>query len=199
MQRLIRLAGLLFLSLAVQAAAAADNPRVRVTTNLGEMVIELYPDKAPKTVENFLQYVKEGHYEGTIFHRVINDFMIQGGGFTPDMVQKKARPPIMNEADNGLRNTVGTVAMARTNDPHSATSQFYINVANNDFLDFREKTPRAWGYAVFGRVIQGMDVLGKIKAVPTHTVGPFQNVPNDPVIIQKVTLEAAQAEKEKQK
>lgn len=174
--------------LASSSAMAADNPRVRLETSLGDIVVELYPDKAPKTVENFLQYVKDGHYDGTIFHRVIDNFMIQGGGFTPDMVQKPTRAPIMNEADNGLRNTVGTIAMARTMDPHSATAQFYINVANNDFLDFRDKTPRAWGYAVFGRVVKGMDTVGKIKSVPTTSVGPYQDVPREPVIIRKATL-----------
>ncbi len=170
------------------SALAADNPRVRLDTSLGEIVVELYPEKAPKTVENFLQYVQDGHYDGTIFHRVIDGFMIQGGGFTPDMKQKPTRAPIMNEADNGLRNTVGTIAMARTMDPHSATAQFYINVANNASLDFREKTPRAWGYAVFGRVVQGMGTVGQIKSVPTTSVGPFQDVPRDPVVIRKATL-----------
>ncbi len=198
MQHWIRIAGLLLLSLALQAGAA-DNPRVRLTTNLGDIILELYPDKAPKSVENFLQYVKDGHYDGTVFHRVIDGFMIQGGGFTPDLAQKKTRAPIINEADNGLRNTMGTLAMARTGDPHSATAQFYINVANNEFLDFREKTPRAWGYAVFGRVVKGMDVVGKIKSVATGNVGPFQNVPLEPVIVQKATTEPAQTQKETQK
>jgi peptidyl-prolyl cis-trans isomerase B (cyclophilin B) len=199
MQYWIRVAGFLLLCVAMQGAGAAENPRVRLTTNLGEITVELYPEKAPKTVENFLQYVKDGFYDGTVFHRVIEGFMVQGGGFTPDMVQKKTRAPVMNEADNGLRNTVGTLAMARTNDPHSATAQFFINVANNDFLDFREKTPRAWGYAVFGRVVKGMDVLGKIKSVPTGTVGPFENVPREPVVIQKAVIEAPEAKKEDQK
>lgn len=180
-------------------AMAADNPRVSLDTSLGEIVVELYPDKAPKSVENFLQYVRDGHYDGTIFHRVIDGFMIQGGGFTPDMVQKPTRAPIMNEADNGLRNTVGTLAMARTMDPHSATSQFYLNVANNASLDFREKTPRAWGYAVFGRVVKGMGTVGQIKSVPTTSVGPFQDVPREPVVIRKATLlTASEKQGEKQ-
>ncbi|MGE0081484.1 MAG: peptidylprolyl isomerase [Thiohalomonadaceae bacterium] len=178
---------LLLGALAFGSAMAADNPRVRLETSLGDIVVELYPDKAPQTVENFLQYVKDGHYDGTIFHRVIEGFVIQGGGFTPDMVQKPTRGPVMNEADNGLRNTVGTIAMARTNDPHSATAQFYINVANNSALDFREKTPRAWGYAVFGRVVKGMDTVGKIKSVPTTSVGPYRDVPREPVVIRKAT------------
>ncbi|MCK9529778.1 MAG: peptidylprolyl isomerase [Gammaproteobacteria bacterium] len=179
----------LFLNaLLVGTAAAANNPRVSLDTSLGEIVVELDPAKAPKTVENFLQYVRDGHYDGTIFHRVIDGFMIQGGGFTADMEQKPTRGPIMNEADNGLRNAVGTIAMARTNDPHSATAQFFINVANNSGLDFREKTPRAWGYAVFGRVVEGMGVVGQIKSAPTTSVGPFQDVPREPIVIRKATL-----------
>jgi len=182
------LLALMLNTLALGTAMAADNPRVRLETGLGDIVVELYPEKAPKTVENFLQYVKDGHYDGTIFHRVIDGFMIQGGGFTRDMVQKPTRGPVMNEADNGLRNAVGTIAMARTNDPHSATAQFYINVANNSALDFREKTPRAWGYAVFGRVVKGMDTVGKIKSVPTTSVGHYQDVPREPIVIRKATL-----------
>jgi peptidyl-prolyl cis-trans isomerase B (cyclophilin B) len=170
------------------ASEDSKNPRVLMSTSMGDIVLELYPDKAPKTVENFLRYVKDGFYEGTIFHRVIDGFMIQGGGFTPDMTMKKPRPPIMNEADNGLRNKVGTIAMARTMDPHSASSQFFINVANNPNLDFREKRPRAWGYAVFGRVVKGMDVVKKIKSVPTTTKGPYRDVPAEPVTIEKMTL-----------
>jgi peptidyl-prolyl cis-trans isomerase B (cyclophilin B) len=169
------------------APASSANPRVLMQTSIGEIVIELYPDKAPKSVANFLQYVDDGFYDGTIFHRVIDGFMIQGGGFTPDMQHKQSRPPIMNEADNGLRNTVGTVAMARTMDPHSATSQFYINVAMNSSLDFREKTPRGWGYAVFGRVIKGMDVVKAIKSVQTTSKDMYSDVPVTPVIIQKVS------------
>jgi len=171
---------------------AANHPRVRITTNLGDIMLELYPEKAPKTVENFLQYVNDDFYDNTIFHRVIDGFMIQGGGFTPDYKQKPTRAPIPNEADNGLRNTVGTIAMARTMDPQSATAQFFINVANNDSLDFREKTPRAWGYCVFGRVVAGLDVVMRIKELPTGPGGPFmQDVPQKKVIIQKVRVEAA--------
>lgn len=176
------------LGLSSLAQAEADHPRVHLTTSMGDIVLELYPDKAPVTVENFLRYAKTGFYDGTIFHRVIDGFMVQGGGFTPNMLQKETRPPIRNEADNGLRNTIGTVAMARTADPHSASAQFFINVANNDFLDFREKTPRAWGYAVFGRVVTGMDVVKAIKDVPTQTVGYFENVPAKPIIIEKATV-----------
>lgn len=167
--------------------ASSISPRVSMQTSMGELVIELYPDKAPKSVANFLQYVDDGFYNGTIFHRVIDGFMIQGGGFTPDMQQKQTRAPIMNEADNRLRNTVGTIAMARTMDPHSATSQFYINVAMNSSLDFREKTPRGWGYAVFGRVVKGMDVVKAIKSVATTSKGMYRDVPATPVIIQKVS------------
>lgn len=168
-------------------AAANENPRVLMQTSMGDLVIELYRDKAPKTVANFLKYVDDGFYNGTIFHRVIDGFMIQGGGFTPDMAQKETRAPIMNEADNGLRNTVGTIAMARTMDPHSATAQFFINVANNSSLDFREKTPRAWGYAVFGRVVKGMDVVKAIKSVQTTSKGMYRDVPVESVIINKVS------------
>jgi peptidyl-prolyl cis-trans isomerase B (cyclophilin B) len=169
--------------------AAIHHPKVRISTNLGDIVLELYPEKAPKTVANFLQYVNDGFYDGTIFHRVIDGFMIQGGGFTTDFVQKPTRDPIPNEADNGLRNTVGTIAMARTRDPQSATAQFFINVANNSPLDFREKTPRAWGYCVFGRVIEGMPVLKAIKEVPTGPGGPFfQDVPQHPVIIKQARV-----------
>ena len=170
------------------APPSADTPRVLMQTSMGEIVIELYPQKAPKTVANFLQYVDEGFYNGTIFHRVIDGFMIQGGGFTPELEKKQTRAPIMNEADNGLRNTIGTIAMARTGDPHSATAQFYINVANNSSLDFREKTPRAWGYAVFGRVIKGMEVVKAIKGVPTGSRGMYGDVPTTNIIIQKVSL-----------
>ncbi|MDG6778177.1 peptidylprolyl isomerase [Thiomicrorhabdus sp. zzn3] len=164
----------------------SDNPQVLMETNFGSILIELYPDKAPETVENFLAYVKEGFYDGTIFHRVIPNFMIQGGGFTPDMNKKRTRAPIKNEADNGLRNQIGTIAMARTNDPHSATAQFFINVAQNSFLDFREKTARAYGYAVFGRVIKGMKVVNQIRQVRTGFKNGHGDVPLEPVIIEKV-------------
>lgn len=166
-------------------APATDGPQVLLQTSKGEILLQLYPDKAPKTVENFLRYVDDGFYDGTIFHRVISGFMIQGGGFTPDMQQNPTRPPVINEADNGLRNIVGTIAMARTMDPHSATAQFFINVANNSSLDFREKTPRAWGYAVFGRVIKGMEVVQAIKQAPTTSKGMHRDVPQENIIINK--------------
>jgi len=160
-------------------------PQVLLETNHGNIVIELFPDKAPETVKNFLRYVNEGFYDGTLFHRVIKDFMIQGGGYTVNMQRKITRAPIRNEADNGLRNRIGYVAMARANDPHSATSQFFINVANNSFLDFREKTPRGYGYTVFGRVIKGMRVVNKIRQVPTGQQHGMQDVPLTPVIIKR--------------
>ena len=149
-------------------------------TNHGDIVIKTFDDKAPETVKNFLDYCREGFYNNTIFHRVINGFMIQGGGFTEQMQQKKPNPPIKNEADNGLRNTRGTIAMARTADKDSATSQFFINVADNAFLDHGQ---RDFGYAVFGKVVKGMDIADKISQVPTHDVGPYQNVPSKPVVI----------------
>ena len=149
-------------------------------TNHGDIVIKTFDDKAPETVKNFLDYCREGFYNNTIFHRVINGFMIQGGGFNEQMQQKQPNPPIKNEADNGLRNTRGTIAMARTADQDSATSQFFINVADNDFLDHGQ---RDFGYAVFGKVVKGMDVADKISQVQTHNVGPYQNVPTKPVVI----------------
>jgi len=180
-----------------EAPKAADNPKVVMQTTMGDIVIELYQQKAPKTVANFLQYVDEGFYNGTIFHRVIDGFMIQGGGFTENMEQKQTRPPIMNEADNGLRNTTGTIAMARTMEPHSASAQFFINVANNTPLDFREKTPRAWGYAVFGRVVKGMEVVKAIKSVKTESRGMYSDVPSTNIVIQKVSrLSDTQSTKE---
>lgn len=151
------------------------------------MKIELYQDKAPETVSNFLQYVDGEFYDGTIFHRVIENFMIQGGGFTEDMVQKPTHPPIKNEADNGISNARGTIAMARTSDPHSATAQFFINaVESNQFLDHRGKTPQGWGYCAFGKVIEGLDVLDKIRSVETGNRGMHQDVPLEPVVIQSV-------------
>ena len=166
----------------------SQNSRVRIETSMGNIVLELYPDKAPKTVGNFMSYVKSGHYDGTIFHRVIPRFMIQGGGFTPDMRQKPSGKPIVNEADNGLKNARGTIAMARTQDPHSATAQFFINVIDNDYLNHRGKNARGWGYAVFGRVIEGMDVVDTISKVKTGTKGMYRDVPVDPVVIDKVTV-----------
>ena len=201
-------------------ALAADAPKVKFSTTMGDFVVEVYPDKAPKTVENFLQYVKDKHYDGTIFHRVIENFMVQGGGFDISYVQKKTRPPVAHEGrealeKGGQRNVIGTLAMARTNDPQSATSQFFINVKDNAFLDptvippgdpvpkfeyqgrVYENTPRAnllnapqlWGYTVFGKVVSGMDVIDKIKATPTGAGGPFPtDVPKTPIIINSATL-----------
>jgi len=178
----------LLLLISTAGWAAADSPRVILETNKGNIVLELYPDKAPKTVANFLQYVQEGFYANTIFHRVINGFMIQGGGFTPKYERKNTHPPVINEADNGLKNNKGSIAMARTLDPHSASAQFFINVANNDFLNFKSKSPNGWGYAVFGKVVQGMDVVDAIKAIPTVPAGPFpRDVPRDTVIIVRAT------------
>jgi cyclophilin family peptidyl-prolyl cis-trans isomerase len=186
-----RLLVALLAALAVAPGALAADPRVELRTNRGVIVIELYPDKAPKTVANFLQYVKDGHYNGTVFHRVIDGFMIQGGGFDKDMRQKPTRAPIANEAANGLKNDVGTLAMARTPDPHSASAQFFINLKNNGFLNFREPTPQGYGYAVFGKVVSGMDVVEKVAKVATGDAGPHQNVPRDPVIIESATVVAA--------
>lgn len=164
------------------------SPRVAFDTSLGRFVIELDPVKAPKTVENFLGYVRAGFYDGTIFHRVIPKFMVQGGGFTADMKQKPTQPPIANEADNGLKNLRGTLSMARTMDPGSATSQFFISVVDNAFLDHTGKNPRGWGYAVFAKVVEGMDVVDKIAAVKTGNKGQFADVPETVVEIQKATL-----------
>lgn len=157
-------------------------------TNHGDVVIKTFDDKAPVTVENFLTYCREGFYNNTIFHRVINGFMIQGGGFEPGMEQKNTKAPIKNEANNGLKNTRGTLAMARTNDPHSATAQFFINVVDNDFLNFRSERPDGWGYCVFAEVVEGMDVVDKIKGVSTGRSGFHQDVPREDVIIEKVTV-----------
>ena len=156
---------------------------VRLTTNHGDISIELDQAKAPVSAENFVAYVKAGHYDGTIFHRVIDGFMIQGGGFDKDMKQKATKAPIKNEANNGLKNEVGTIAMARTQDPHSASAQFFINVSNNEFLNFKSETTQGWGYAVFGKVTEGMDVVNKIKGVPTTRVSFYQDVPREPVTI----------------
>jgi cyclophilin family peptidyl-prolyl cis-trans isomerase len=169
--------------------AIAANPVVEMQTSGGNIRIELYPDQAPKTVENFLQYVKDGFYSGTIFHRVIPGFMIQGGGFDKSYAQKSTRPPIVNEAAIGLRNEPGTIAMARTSNPNSATAQFFINVNNNIPLNFRDPSPQGIGYAVFGRVISGMDVVSKIAGSPTGSGGPFPtDVPKTMVVIESVTL-----------
>jgi cyclophilin family peptidyl-prolyl cis-trans isomerase len=175
-------------------SALAETPRVEFKTTMGSFTLELYPDKAPKTVENFIQYANGGFYNGTIFHRVIDGFMIQGGGFDRDMRQKPTRPAIQNEAGigikAGLKNDFGTIAMARTADPHSATAQFFINVKDNPFLDFRGPYPEGFGYAVFGRVVQGMDVVLQIAKVSTFTLGAYQNVPQKPVVIESVTVKS---------
>lgn len=170
------------------APAAAPNPRVALETTKGKIVIELFADKAPKTVKNFLDYVKAGHYNGTIFHRVIADFMVQGGGFTPDMTEKPTRAPVQNEADNRVLNQRGTVAMARTPDPHSARGQFFINLKNNGFLNHTAKTSQGWGYTVFGQVVEGMEVVDSIATVQTTTKGTYGDVPVQPILIQKATV-----------
>ncbi|MGB8712625.1 MAG: peptidylprolyl isomerase [Onishia taeanensis] len=157
-------------------------------TNYGDITIELDFDKAPKTAANFQQYVTDGHYDDTLFHRVIDGFMVQGGGFDTDFNQKPTREPIENEADNGLKNRKGTLAMARTQDPHSATAQFFINIADNDFLDHSGKNLQGWGYCVFGKVVDGMDVVDKIRAVPTTRRGMHADVPADDVVIQRAYL-----------
>ncbi len=161
---------------------------VIIRTTFGDIKLELDADKAPKTVANFLKYAREGFYDGTIFHRVIDNFMIQGGGFDTDMRQKATGEPIENEADNGLKNDYGTIAMARTMDPHSATAQFFINVKDNDFLNHSGRNPQGWGYAVFGRMTEGAEVLDKIRAVPTTSRGGHQDVPTDPVIIESIEV-----------
>ncbi len=166
----------------------SNQPQVRMQTNHGEMLIQLNAEKAPKTVENFLTYVREGFYDGTIFHRVINNFMVQGGGFEAGMKQKDTHAPIENEADNGLKNNRYTLAMARTSDPHSATAQFFINVSDNDFLNFTAPTSNGWGYAVFGEVIEGTDIVDKIKAVSTGNKGFHQDVPVEDVVIEKAVV-----------
>ena len=164
------------------------NPMVEMRTSLGTMKIELYPDKAPKTVENFLQYVRDGFYDGTVFHRVISGFMIQGGGFTPDMTEKETRAPIENEASNGLKNVRGSIAMARTPDPHSASSQFFINAVDNPMLDFTAETMEGYGYAVFGQVVEGLETLDAIRKVATASRGGHDDVPMDPVVIESVRV-----------
>lgn len=161
---------------------------ILLKTNFGDITLELNHEKAPNTAKNFENYVKDGFYDGLIFHRVISNFMIQGGGFDADMQQKAANAPIENEADNGLSNEVGSIAMARTMDPHSASAQFFINVKDNGFLDHTAKTMEGWGYAVFGKVVEGMDVVEKIKAVPTTMKAGHQDVPAEPVIIESATI-----------
>ncbi|MDH3947782.1 MAG: peptidylprolyl isomerase [Gammaproteobacteria bacterium] len=171
------------------AAQAGEQPRVRVETSLGNFELQLDPEKAPKTVANFLGYVNSGFYDGTIFHRVIDGFMIQGGGFTPDYERKPTNAPVINEADNGLKNLRGTIAMARTMNPHSATAQFFINVKDNDFLDYTSKSPRGWGYTVFGQVVKGMAVVDKIRQVKTGPGGVFpSDAPLEMVIIKRMSV-----------
>ena len=168
--------------------AYAANPKVKIETSKGTIIIELYADKAPKSVANFLSYVNAGAYDGTIFHRVIKDFMNQGGGFTPDYTKVDTKDPIQNEADNGLKNLKYTVAMARTGEPHSATNQFFINTADNAFLDHTGKSMRGWGYAVFGNVIEGKNIVGIISRAATGPGGPFsKDVPRTPILIEKIT------------
>ncbi|MDA9219724.1 peptidylprolyl isomerase [Luminiphilus sp.] len=161
---------------------------VTIATTVGQMTLELDADNAPKTVENFLSYASSGFYDGTIFHRVINNFMIQGGGFTTDMEQKPTQAPVDNEANNGLKNERGTIAMARTQDPHSATAQFFINVQDNDFLNHTGENMQGWGYTVFGKVTQGEDVLDKIRCVQTGSQGGHQDVPTEPIIIESISV-----------
>ena len=173
----------LLLGLGAHAQSAST---VKFQTSMGEFTVEVYPDKAPKTVENFLQYVKDKQYEGTIFHRVMDGFMVQGGGFTSDMKEKQTRAPIPLEAKNGLKNDRGTIAMARTSNPNSATAQFFINVVNNDGLNAPQ--PDGYGYAVFGKVVSGMDVIDKIRTTPTGNKGMFQNVPVTPIVINSAAL-----------
>ena len=172
----------------VKETKMSDMPVVQLNTSMGEVVIELNAEKAPKTVENFVSYVKSGHYDGTIFHRVIPDFMVQGGGMDANMDEKNTNAPIENEADNGLKNEEGTIAMARTQDPHSATSQFFINVKNNAFLNHSGKNMQGWGYTAFGKVTSGMDVVKKIEGVPTGRYGMHADVPKEPVIIESAVM-----------
>ncbi len=187
LKKLLLSVAILALAFQTQLASAA-NPKVKMETSKGTMVIELYPDKAPVTVANFLSYVNDGAYDGTIFHRVIKNFMNQGGGFTADFKKVDTKEPIKNEADNGLKNLKDTVAMARTGQPHSATNQFFINTANNDFLDHTSKTSRGWGYTVFGKIIEGQNISGIISRAATGPGGPFsKDVPRTTITIIKMT------------
>jgi cyclophilin family peptidyl-prolyl cis-trans isomerase len=194
MQTALRLALSFLMCFVLTAQAQSTNPQVKFVTSAGEFIVEVYPDKTPKTAENFLSYVRDGHYNGTLFHRVINNFMVQGGGYDTKYNEKNTRPPIKHEgaetkSNGGLRNTVGTLSMARTNNPHSASAQFFINVKDNDFLDHQSTTSQGWGYVAFGKVISGMDVVNRIKATPTGPGGPFPtDVPQTPVVIQSATL-----------
>ena len=179
------LLGLSFGALNVQAE---ETERVRLVTTLGEIVLELDAAKAPETVANFLRYVEDAFYDGTLFHRVIRGFMIQGGGIEPGMRRKAASAPIRNEADNGLRNIAGTIAMARTQDPHSATAQFFINTVDNAFLDFKSKTPEGWGYCVFGRVVEGMEVVARIESTPTGARSGYRDVPVQEILVERAEV-----------
>jgi peptidyl-prolyl cis-trans isomerase B (cyclophilin B) len=185
--KILRIALLLILIVS-PGVFAQERPKVQITTSLGEIIVELDSAKAPQTVANFLAYTEEKHYDNTIFHRVIKGFMIQGGGMTPDMKAKPTRKPIPNEADNGLKNVTGTIAMARTSDPHSATSQFFINTHDNAFLDHKAKSAQGWGYCVFGKVVKGMETVRALEAVPTTNRGGHGDVPVKSVIIQSIRL-----------
>jgi peptidyl-prolyl cis-trans isomerase B (cyclophilin B) len=188
MRRLLATAAALLILLGTVPVAFADNPKVKIQTNKGDVVVELFSDKAPLSVDNFLTYVDEGFYNGTIFHRVIEGFMIQGGGFGRDMKKKSTHAPVKNEADNGLKNERGTLAMARTRIPDSATAQFFINHKDNDSLNHRSKNQSGWGYAVFGKVTEGMDVVDAIATTPTGPGGPFPtDVPETTIEIEKIT------------
>ena len=188
MKKIAIILPILLLLSAVSARGEASDPRIRLETNHGVVIIELDPRGAPLTVKNFVQYVKDGSFDGTIFHRVIKGFMIQGGGLTVDMKKKSTNKPIQNEADNGLKNRRGTIAMARTQDPHSATSQFFINTADNNFLDHSGKNPKGWGYCVFGKVIDGLNVVNTIEGQPTTIRAGRRDVPVTPVVIKKAVL-----------
>jgi peptidyl-prolyl cis-trans isomerase B (cyclophilin B) len=185
---IIVLSALITLVTAGVSMAADGNPKVEMETSKGKMVIELFPEKAPETVKNFLNYVDAKFYDGTIFHRVIPNFMIQGGGFTSDMKKKSAGTPIKNEADNGLKNERGTIAMARTGDPHSATAQFFINSVNNDSLNHKSKTQQGWGYVVFGKVIKGMEVIDAISSAKTVTRGGYRDIPAETIEIRSARV-----------
>ena len=186
--RALLAAAFLLAGMAWGTPAQAADPAVKLETSMGDIIVRLDARKAPMTVTNFLEYVKAGFYDGTTFHRVIKGFMIQGGGMGPDMKEKPARAPIKNEASNGLKNSKYTIAMARTSEPHSATSQFFINVANNAFLDYKAQTPQGWGYAVFGRVVKGFDVIDRIAKVKTGSSRGFQDVPKEDVVIEKAEI-----------
>jgi len=191
--RTFLVASLVMLLAGAVAAQKEPNPQMVLDTTEGIIVIELFPDKAPKSVENISQYVEDGFYADTIFHRVIPSFMVQGGGYGQDMVKKPVRAGVVNEADNGLKNDRGTVALARTSDPHSATAQFYINLVNNDSLNYRTKTDRGWGYCVFGRVVEGMNVVDRIARTRTRSRDGMSDVPVVPIVIERASLRYPEA------